>query len=723
MALREGKTRRVDYVVIDEFHYYADRERGVAWQIPLLVARSARVPAHERDARADRASSRRRSRSSPARPTVTVRSARPPGAARLRVPRDAAPRDDRSISSSSGRVARLPRQLHPARAPPRGAEPDEHRLLHQGGEEARSPRRSHGVRFDTPYGKEVQRFLAPRHRPPPRRAPAEVPPARREARAEGPAQDHQRHRHARRRRQHPDPHGALHAALQVRRREDGASSACATSSRSPGARGARASTTSGSVVAQAPEHVIENLRLEAKAGGDPVKKQDASCARSRPRRGYVHWDRATFDRLVAAHARAARLALPGLARHAAQRARAPEDGGCMAMARLIHGSPRAARAEARSSGATALHDVPVARSTRASSRSDAGTARASRVNADLQEDFSLNHALSLYLVDTLDALDRESPTYALDVLTLVESILENPDFVLRQQLDVLKTREAGRAEGGRRRVRASASPSSRSSSTPSRTAEFIYDTFNAFARHAPLGAGRRTSAPKSIAREMFERFMRLQRVRARVRARARRGHAAPLPDRRLQGARPDACPARAKTTEVDEIVTLLRRDRARRSTRACSTSGRSSARPRRRRRHERRARGPGRGGHHVNAEGAHGARAQRAVRVRPRARASRLRGGGGDARRRRTWKPETLEAALAPFWAEHAALRTDAHARSPEHTRDRLDGGGRMARRAGPGGRRRGERLGGVRDDRSRAIEGGGAAGGDARADRNLAAS
>ena len=35
MALRDAAAR-VDYVVMDEFHYYADRERGVAWQIPLL---------------------------------------------------------------------------------------------------------------------------------------------------------------------------------------------------------------------------------------------------------------------------------------------------------------------------------------------------------------------------------------------------------------------------------------------------------------------------------------------------------------------------------------------------------------------------------------------------------------------------------------------------------------------------------------------------------------
>ena len=35
MALRDG-AGRADYVVMDEFHYYADRERGMAWQIPLL---------------------------------------------------------------------------------------------------------------------------------------------------------------------------------------------------------------------------------------------------------------------------------------------------------------------------------------------------------------------------------------------------------------------------------------------------------------------------------------------------------------------------------------------------------------------------------------------------------------------------------------------------------------------------------------------------------------
>ncbi|NLD98562.1 MAG: DEAD/DEAH box helicase, partial [Fibrobacter sp.] len=37
IALREGEKVPVDDIIMDEFHYYADRERGVAWQVPLLT--------------------------------------------------------------------------------------------------------------------------------------------------------------------------------------------------------------------------------------------------------------------------------------------------------------------------------------------------------------------------------------------------------------------------------------------------------------------------------------------------------------------------------------------------------------------------------------------------------------------------------------------------------------------------------------------------------------
>src|SRR6266478_5827281 len=42
IALREGARANVGSVIMDEFHYYADRERGVAWQVPLLALPQAR---------------------------------------------------------------------------------------------------------------------------------------------------------------------------------------------------------------------------------------------------------------------------------------------------------------------------------------------------------------------------------------------------------------------------------------------------------------------------------------------------------------------------------------------------------------------------------------------------------------------------------------------------------------------------------------------------------
>ena len=61
-----------------------------------------------------------------------------------------------------------------------------------------------------------------------------------------------------------------------------------------------------------------------------------------------------------------------------------------------------------------------------------------RVNVDLQDDFSMDQALSLYLLDTIPLVDPQAPDYPLVLLTLVESILEDPDLILRKQLDKLK---------------------------------------------------------------------------------------------------------------------------------------------------------------------------------------------------------------------------------------------------------------------------------------------
>src|SRR5699024_10670664 len=55
--------------------------------------------------------------------------------------------------------------------------------------------------------------------------------------------------------------------------------------------------TAGLVVVQAPEHVIENAKALEKAGDDPKKKR--KITRKKAPEGFVNWTESTFDRLVA----------------------------------------------------------------------------------------------------------------------------------------------------------------------------------------------------------------------------------------------------------------------------------------------------------------------------------------------------------------------------------------------------------------------------------------
>ena len=127
-----------------------------------------------------------------------------------------------------------------------------------------------------------------------------------------------------------------------------------------------------------------------------------------------------------------------------------------------------------------------------------------RVNVDLQDDFSMNQALSLYLLETIPLLDADSIDYPLDLLTLIESILENPELILRRQLDKVKGRAIAKmkADGLDYEQRMA---ELEKLEYPKPLAEFIYMTFNAFAALHPW-VGEEAIRPKSIVREMFADF-------------------------------------------------------------------------------------------------------------------------------------------------------------------------------------------------------------------------
>jgi hypothetical protein len=116
----------------------------------------------------------------------------------------------------------------------------------------------------------------------------------------------------------------------------------------------------------------------------------------------------------------------------------------------------------------------------------------------------MNHALALYLVETIGLLDPESPEYPLQVLTLVESILENPDIVLIRQLDKIKTlKMAEMKAAGVEYDERIAELEKLEYPKPHR--EFIYGSFGEFEAKHPW-VGRENIRPKSIAREMVEEF-------------------------------------------------------------------------------------------------------------------------------------------------------------------------------------------------------------------------
>ena len=125
---------------------------------------------------------------------------------------------------------------------------------------------------------------------------------------------------------------------------------------------------------------------------------------------------------------------------------------------------------------------------------------------DLQADFALNQPLSPFVLEAIAHLDPESETYALDVLSIVEAMLENPGVVHR--------RPARPAAGPRRSSelkREGVEYEERMAELdklehPKPLRDFTYDLFDAVPAEHPW-VGDHTIRPKSVARDLYERAM------------------------------------------------------------------------------------------------------------------------------------------------------------------------------------------------------------------------
>lgn len=188
--------------------------------------------------------------------------------------------------------------------------------------------------------------------------------------------------------------------------------------------------TEGLVIAEAPEHDIENARLVAKAGDDPKKLR--KIKKKQPPEGFVGWNKQAFERLIAAppETLVPRLRIT----HAIVLAEVMQGGDAWSrIMQLIEDSLQTPAEKEKLAGrageifATLIDAGVVVRQ----EGPDGSVAYLTTV--DLPDDFALDQPLSPFLLAALELLDPESETYALDVISMVEATLEDPRQVLRVQ--------------------------------------------------------------------------------------------------------------------------------------------------------------------------------------------------------------------------------------------------------------------------------------------------
>ncbi len=662
LALREGSEADVDWVVMDEFHYYSDRDRGVAWQAPLLSLPQARFLLMSATLGDTKLFEKTLTQLTGAE-TVLVKSSERP-----------VPLDFSYVETPLHET--IQKLLEESRAPIYIVHFAQTAAIEQAQkltsldfltreQKLRLREELKGFRFDSPFGKELSRFI-------------------------------------------PHGIGVHHAGMLPKYRllveklaQQGLLKViCGTDTLGVGVNiplrtvlftqlckydgdktkilsvrdfqqiagraGRRGFDDRGSVVVQAPEHVIENLQMTRKAAGDPKKLRKMHMKKP-PERGFAPWDAATLEKLRTSEPEAlvSRFGVGhGMLLNVLCR---EHEDGCRAMKRLINDSHETSKQKFRHKK-TALALFRALVEANIVERFPGGV----RVHADLQQDFSLHQALSLYAVEVIDSLDREDRSYALLALTVIESIVENPGAILKRQVDTLKARKL--AELKQKGVEYDERMEELEKVFyPQPEREFLYGTFDLFAKQHPWVLGQNI-APKSIARDFFELGLSFN------------GYVKEYGLERAEGVLlrylsevyrvlERTVPEHAKTPELQDLIDWLAAE-----LRAADASlleewerlndPEHAALP-----SEEKDEGPtditrDRRAFTVLLRNAVWRVVQAVARHDYAAVAEHLHALSGGTSR---WAPEELENTFAPYFTEYELLRTDPAARSPRHVRLDLD--------------------------------------------------
>ncbi len=262
----------------------------------------------------------------------------------------------------------------------------------------------------------------------------------------------------------------------------------------------------GTVWAQAPAHVVENLKSEAKAAADPKKKKKL-VKKKQPDRGYAHWTEDTFTKMINGDPEPLRSSF-GINHQMVMSVLDRPGDGCADLRHLLtnnHEPRRRQRAHIKRSIAIYRSLVDADLLEFPDEPDEFG--RRVRVNFDLQDEFALHQPLSLWAIEAIEQLDhrRAEPDHALDVLTVIESILENPGVIIAAQVNKakdelmaeMKTSGVEYEERMERLVEVE---------PPKPNKEWLYESFDAFRVNHPW-VGSDNVRPKSVVRELFETAM------------------------------------------------------------------------------------------------------------------------------------------------------------------------------------------------------------------------
>ena len=280
--------------------------------------------------------------------------------------------------------------------------------------------------------------------------------------------------------------------------------------------------TVGFVRVLAPEHEVEIARERARltaaqeAARDEREakraKKKATKKRSGPKEGQITWSRSTFERLrdaapeaLQSHFEMTHSTVLNVLGGAADAGRDPAEH-LVDLALHNDDQPLPANPHIRHLADiyTSLLQAGVVEHLSSSRAQELGVSRLQLV-ADLPDDFALNQPLSPFALAAFELLDPDSPTFALDVISIVEAVLEDPRPLLYAQENQAKAAAVAsmKAQGMEYDERMAALEEI---SWPKPLEELLSPAFSVYARSNPW-VGDLELSPKSVIREMIENAM------------------------------------------------------------------------------------------------------------------------------------------------------------------------------------------------------------------------